>query len=154
MHVPHIVFVGQLPYSTTAEALEAHLRTAGVVGAIKIRLLTDKKSGAFKGLAFAELDDAEDQHKCIQLHHSLLGGRRINVEKSCGGRNKEQRKTKITAQRNEQKEHIAESVDRVLADYESRGVLPHDARAKIGETLMKSLHALPPSSVAKVDRCE
>jgi RNA recognition motif-containing protein len=42
---PHVVFVGQLAYSTTAQAVEEHFREHGVIGDIRVRLLTDKKTG-------------------------------------------------------------------------------------------------------------
>ena len=82
---PHIVFVGQLGFKTTAEALREHLEKGGVAGAIQVRLLTEKGTGKSRGQAFVTLVDAENQYKCLSLHHSKLEGRVINVERSCGG---------------------------------------------------------------------
>lgn len=55
---PHIVFVGQLAFSTTAAGLEEHFRTrGGVEGEMKVRLLTRKGTNPprSKGMAFVEV---------------------------------------------------------------------------------------------------
>lgn len=55
---PHIVFVGQLAFSTTAQALEDHFRKRGEVeGRISVRLLTRKGTNPpkSKGMAFVEV---------------------------------------------------------------------------------------------------
>lgn len=82
---PYVVFISQLPYSVTASEVSQHLEKHGVAGPIHIRLLTHPDTGHSKGVAFADLSDAQQLHKCLTLHHSVLGGRLINVEKSCGG---------------------------------------------------------------------
>ena len=82
---PYVVFISQLPYSITAAEISAHLEKHGVAGPIQVRLLTHPDTGHSKGVAFADLPDAQQLHKCLTLHHSVLGGRLINVEKSCGG---------------------------------------------------------------------
>ena len=82
---PYVVFISQLPYSVTAAEISAHLEKHGVAGPIQVRLLTHSDTGNSKGVAFADLPDAQQLHKCLALHHSVLGGRLINVEKSCGG---------------------------------------------------------------------
>lgn len=82
---PYVVFISQLPYSATAEEISQHLEKHGVEGPIKVRLLTDPATGGSRGMAFADLSDAQQLHKSLALHHSLFGGRLINVEKSCGG---------------------------------------------------------------------
>lgn len=69
------------------------------------------------------LDDAENQYKCLSLHHSKLDGRVINVERSCGGKNVDKRKQKITALRDEQKEVLKSTCDRILQEKIEAGVL-------------------------------
>ncbi len=97
--VPHVVFVGQLGFKTTAEQLRAHLEEGGVTGGVQVRLLTDKKTGKSKGQAFVTLADAERQFKCLALHHTKLDSRVINVERSCGGKNADKRKERISSLR-------------------------------------------------------
>ena len=48
-------------------------------------------------------------HKGLSIHHSVLHGRRLNVEKSCGGRNKEARQW-IASFRDEQAKAVAEKI--------------------------------------------
>lgn len=55
---PHIVFVGQLAFKTTAKALEDHFKTrGGVQGKISVRLLTRKGTSPprSRGMAFVEV---------------------------------------------------------------------------------------------------
>jgi hypothetical protein len=85
---PYIVFIGQLSYEATHDAIDAFLRGKGIEGDVKIRLMTDKKTKKSKGSAFVELEGSREMNKCIALHHSKFQGRRINIERSCGGRNK------------------------------------------------------------------
>lgn len=122
-HVPHVVFVGQLSFKTTAEQLRAHLEQGGVTGAIQVRLLTDKKTRKSKGQAFVTLADAERQFKCLALHHTKLDGRVINVERSCGGKNAGKRKEKIQGLREEQREVLRTTCDRILKEKLEAGLL-------------------------------
>lgn len=94
---PYIVFVGQLAYTTTKEALRKHIQTELssefeiTPETVKIRLLTDAKTKKSRGMAFVELSNPELMYGCLRLHHTLLDGRRLNVERSAGGRKKETR---------------------------------------------------------------
>ncbi|KAI9754440.1 MAG: hypothetical protein M4579_004708 [Chaenotheca gracillima] len=102
-----IVFIGNLPYTTTTDSLMAHFSS---VNPTSIRHITDapngskskkeserqtgKKSsnqkstqeGNSKGFAFLEFDSYERMETCLKtFHHSVLGERRINVELTAGG---------------------------------------------------------------------
>jgi hypothetical protein len=110
--IPYIVFVGQLAYSTNQEDIEDFLREKGIVGEIKVRLQSDKKTGLSKGMAFVELEGPREMNKTIALHRSILGGRRINIERSCGGRNKEGRAKRLRDGRTQQNYTEGEKADR------------------------------------------
>jgi hypothetical protein len=148
--VPHVVFVGNLSYDTTASDLEQHLRsTAALEGAIKVRLRTNAETGQSLGIAFVDLEGARELHQCVSAaHHTALHGRIINVEKSCGGRNKTQRGEKIAAQRTEQRSRAEEAVNRVLMQYEKKGVL--QSVHKWGATLKESVYAHSPAHLSEV----
>ena len=80
-----LVFVGQLAYTATSQALMEHFEAGGVDGVRSVRLLTDKTTGRSRGMAFVQLASADGVQAALRLHHTTLNGRRINVERSCGG---------------------------------------------------------------------
>ncbi|GAA5916397.1 RNA-binding protein [Sporobolomyces salmoneus] len=100
-----IVFVGNLPYKVTAEEIKKHFEPCGE--APQVRILTPKPSStssstppASKGCAFVQFTTATALQSALRLHHSLLSNRKINVELTAGGGgNSEQRKQKISSQR-------------------------------------------------------
>ncbi|CAB9504494.1 RNA recognition motif. (a.k.a. RRM, RBD, or RNP domain) [Seminavis robusta] len=131
---PYIVFVGQLAFTTTAQALLAHIRTelaeSGLFAkdavseeTVKVRLLTDPKTKKSRGMAFVELADPEIMYACLRLHHTLLDGRRLNVERSAGGRKKETRDAKIKQYRQEQEDYLSNVVDTIMAEFFKSGEL-------------------------------
>lgn len=119
-----IVFVGNLPFSTTTAQITSHFRK---LTPTSIRHPTDKATGKSKGYAFLEFDNYSSMKTCLKVyHHSLFdpertsklpdsafdengleivkpgqenrrgSGRRINVELTAGGGGKsEDRKEKI-----------------------------------------------------------
>ncbi|RVD90164.1 uncharacterized protein DFL_001140 [Arthrobotrys flagrans] len=113
-----IVFVGNLPYTTTQATLTAHLSAVKPTG---IRLATFKpgekpKDRGYKpkkptsegprepetickGYAFVEFPDAGRMKSCLNLfHHSEFEGRKINVELTAGGGGKSSdRKERVKA---------------------------------------------------------
>ena len=81
-----IVFIGNLPYTTTTDSLTAHFRT---LLPFRTRHLTAKGTDRSKGYAFLEFDSYDRMETCLKMfHHSLfddgvngeVGKRRINVE--------------------------------------------------------------------------
>jgi hypothetical protein len=145
--IPYVVFVGQLAFKVTVSGLEEHLRGGGVEGSIKVRLNTDAATGKSKGTAFVELEGPREMHKCIGMHHTLLMGRRINVEKTCGGRNKELRSQKIKVQRDAQKVKASEDVDVILKEYEEYTAIKI---RDIDDSTMNRIYACSPSEARDV----
>lgn len=146
--VPYVVFIGQLGYDTTALEIEQFLRFKGIQGGINVRLLTNKEDGSFKGMAFVEVDTAEIMYQCIALHHSFFKGRKINIEKSCGGSNKEKRTEKIQLKKQEQIGKINELTDKVLQSFSAEGVID---LTSIGESFKSKIYFLGPSILSKVN---
>lgn len=148
--VPYVLFVGNLSYDVTAVEIEEHLRAAAALeGPVKVRLRTDPHTKRGLGVAFVEVEGTKELHQCISLgHHSNLRGRVINVEKSCGGRNKEQRGEKIASKRTEQQRRTQEAINTVLVQFEQKGVLQNTH--KWGETLKEMVYAHSPASVTEV----
>ncbi|TYZ64665.1 hypothetical protein PybrP1_006353 [[Pythium] brassicae (nom. inval.)] len=95
------LFVGQLPFNTTEQKLREHFHEAGE---IQVRMLTDKRTKKFKGTAFIEVKDSKALGAALSRHHTLLHGRRINVEMTAsgGGTKSELRRTKIDELRKKQ----------------------------------------------------
>jgi RNA recognition motif-containing protein len=121
---PYVAFVGQLSYQTTADGLFAYLREklgedAVTADTVKVRLLTKKKgnSEVSRGMAFVETSTPELLYSCLSLHHTHLDGRRINVERTAGGRNPLKRKAKIDEFRQDQLSHQREVIHGILRQH-------------------------------------
>ena len=131
---PLIAFVGQLSFETTKDDLMEHIKSQ--LGdtykvsdkTVKIRMLTNEKTKEFRGMAFVEVtDDPEFLYALLKLHHTFLKGRRINIERSAGGKkNSETRKTKLQQFKKEQEEYFAKVVDNILSEYKATGELRED----------------------------
>uniref|UniRef100_M4C6P6 RRM domain-containing protein n=1 Tax=Hyaloperonospora arabidopsidis (strain Emoy2) TaxID=559515 RepID=M4C6P6_HYAAE len=95
------LFVGQLPFRATEGTIRNHFTEAGD---IKLRMLTDKKTKKFRGMAFIEVKDSKALGAALSRHHTLLQGRRINVEltASGGGNKSENRRIKLDDLRKKQ----------------------------------------------------
>lgn len=127
---PYILFVGQLSFEATADTLFDHIKTnledsfQVSKDTVKVRLLTDSKTKRSRGMAFVELSDPEVMYACLKLHHTMLQGRRINVERSAGGgRNSENRKAKISHYRTEQEAFMEKIVTKMMDEYKSQGAI-------------------------------
>jgi RNA recognition motif-containing protein len=132
-HDPYITFIGQLSYDTTREQLFEHIVTQlkddhkVLPKDVKIRILSDPKTKKSKGTAFVEVEDPELLYGLLKLHKTHLNGRRINVERSAGGKkNSEARKTKLAQYKKEQDEYFGEVVDSILSEYRKTGELRED----------------------------
>jgi RNA recognition motif-containing protein len=145
--IPHIVFVGQLDFRATSNDIEEFLRTHGVEGSIKIRMRTSTSTGEFLGSAFVELENAKEMYKAIALHHKPLFGRALNIEKSCGGRNKDSRASRIDQKRAEQLRKVREPSDRVLGEFDSAGVI---SIGSLGDGFKEKLYAVSASTLNEV----
>jgi nucleolar protein 6 len=90
-----IVFLGNLPHLPPAE-LTPLLNSHFPMPPKHIRVPTKKGSNAPQGYAFAEFDSSAALEKALRCHHTVLGGRKINVELTAGGGGKsEQRMGRI-----------------------------------------------------------
>ena len=125
-YVSHTLFVGQLPYDCTKEDIRSHFRDGGVTGDIKIRMLTDRKTKKFRGIAFVEFSSSRQMALGLRLHQSHFGeftpveegkkrpnrwGRIINVERTCGGGGRgAKRKEKLDKLRDIQGQQVMKDV--------------------------------------------
>ena len=127
---PLIAFVGQLSYETSTDDLMEHICSnleddypaSKISKMTKIRLLTDPKTKRSRGMAFVEVTDPDFLYALLKLHQTYLKGRRINVEKSAGGKkHSETRKSKLDHYRKEQSAYFAEVVENILSEYKKNG---------------------------------
>ncbi|MDR0353694.1 MAG: RNA-binding protein [Opitutaceae bacterium] len=75
------LYIGNLPFATTAQELQNLFSQAGGVAAVD--LIFDKFTGRSRGFAFVEMSGAEDAQKAIERFHGYdLGGRNITVNEA------------------------------------------------------------------------
>ncbi|KAG0138483.1 hypothetical protein HOY82DRAFT_476105 [Tuber indicum] len=79
-----IVFIGNLPYTTTHPQLQSHFSS---LQPSSIRLITGKAPPhTCKGFAFLEFTSYDRMKSCLaKYHHSTFLDRKINVELTAGG---------------------------------------------------------------------
>jgi len=154
-----ILFIGNLPYTTTDSSLEAHFEK---LKPFTLRHRTDPKTKKSKGFAFLEFENYDRMKTCIKLyHHSLFdpagsedpspddpdaakkrrkqkGARKINVELTAGGGGKaEHRKEKIKAKNvrlDEQRKRRLDEERKVKEKQRVKNAKSGDSEAKVGKT--------------------
>ena len=107
------IFVGQLPYSSSADDIRRHFKACASDGEINVRLLTKKAAdgGGSRGMAFVELASESAVHTALRMHHSVIAGRRINVERTVGGGGKnDDRARKLSGLRESQGKAMVQTV--------------------------------------------
>lgn len=151
----HILFIGQLSYDTTSDDLLNYLKATGVEGDISVRILTDKETGKSRGAAFIDFFGGKRSLKRIMdLHHTMLKGRRINVEHTSKHHaqnieENEQHALDTKHQRMQQKILDSEKIDNLLREYShlnlgtKGGMIPDDH-------LMNRLYAMTVNEVKEV----
>ncbi|PFH54852.1 hypothetical protein AMATHDRAFT_378 [Amanita thiersii Skay4041] len=103
-HKRFILFVGNLKYTTTTDAIQEHFSSCDPPPVI--RLLTPKpnanakSSTKSKGCAFLEFTHRGALQQALKLHQSKLDGRLINVELTAGGGGKGEVRLKKLQNRN------------------------------------------------------
>ncbi len=126
--IPYILFVGQLSYQTTKDELFNHVKEE--LGkehkitpeTVRVRMLTDPKTKKSRGMAFLETNDPDLMYACLKLHQTNIGDRRINVERSAGGRkDSDTRKAKIKQYREEQERYLSDVVNKLIAGHIASG---------------------------------
>ncbi|KAF4952084.1 hypothetical protein FSARC_12716 [Fusarium sarcochroum] len=113
----HIVFVGNLPFTATAETIQAHFASLNPVG---VRCMSDPKdSKPCRGFAFVEFSKVWHMRTCLdKFHHSEFSDgisypRRINVELTAGGGGKtKQRQDKIKEKNRKLNENRTKRIER------------------------------------------
>lgn len=72
------LYVGNLPFATTAQDLEALFAQAGTVSVVEI--VFDKFTGRSRGFAFVTMGSPADTQSAIdKFNHHEFGGRKISV---------------------------------------------------------------------------
>ena len=75
------LFVGNLPYETMEQDLEALFAEAGQVETVSV--MRDRMTGRARGFAFVEMASDEEAQKAItQLNGHQLGGRALTVNEA------------------------------------------------------------------------
>ena len=75
------LYVGNLPYSVTQQALEETFGQCGTVDSVNV--ITDRDTGQSKGFGFIEMSSDSEAQKAIQeLNGTSLDGREIKVNEA------------------------------------------------------------------------
>ena len=75
------IFVGNLSFGTTEDALRALFEAYGVVE--RVNIVTDRDTGQPRGFGFVEMtNDAEGEKAIAALNGRELGGRDLNVNEA------------------------------------------------------------------------
>ncbi|KAJ4182579.1 hypothetical protein NW755_010346 [Fusarium falciforme] len=100
----HIVFVGNLPFTATADTIQAHFAS---LSPIHVRCMSDPTdSKPCRGFAFVEFAKVWHMRTCLdKFHHSMFEdgvspARRINVELTAGGGGKTKRRQEKIQEKN------------------------------------------------------
>ncbi|KAJ6504383.1 hypothetical protein DFH09DRAFT_1335399 [Mycena vulgaris] len=98
-----ILFVGNLKYTTTAEAVKAHFAACDPPPTVRLRspkAVPGKPVNKSKGCAFVEFSHRNALQQGLKLHQSELEGRKINVELTVGGGGKSDTRLNKLKERN------------------------------------------------------
>ena len=75
------IFVGNLPFDITEQEIRDKFAEIGAVSNVK--MLMDKFSGRFRGIAFVSMDDQAQAEKAVETLNGVdLGGRPMKVDRS------------------------------------------------------------------------
>jgi RNA recognition motif-containing protein len=74
------LYVGNLPWSTTDNELQAMF--AGVGQVVSARVITDRETGRSRGFGFVEMDDAGASRAIAELNGKEMGGRPLRVNEA------------------------------------------------------------------------
>ncbi|KLO20724.1 hypothetical protein SCHPADRAFT_897983 [Schizopora paradoxa] len=96
----YILFVGNLKYTTSKEAISKHFAACDPPPVV--RLLTPKSATPTKskGCAFLEFTHRNALQQALKLHQSEIEGRKINVELTAGGGGKSDKRLEKLKSRN------------------------------------------------------
>jgi RNA recognition motif-containing protein len=75
------LFVGNLPWTTTEEALSQVFAAYGIVD--QVRVITDRDTGRSRGFGFVDMPDTREAEAAIEgLNGTALGGRTLSVSEA------------------------------------------------------------------------
>jgi cold-inducible RNA-binding protein len=75
------IFVGNLSFSATEDAVRQMFETYGTVD--RVSIITDRDTGRSRGFAFVEMSNDEEADSAIRgLNGKQLGGRALNVNEA------------------------------------------------------------------------
>ena len=74
------IYVGNLPWSTTEDEVQALFAEYGKV--LSVKLVSDRETGRARGFGFVEMDDAEAQAAIEALDNHNFGGRTLRVNEA------------------------------------------------------------------------
>lgn len=75
------IFIGNLPYEINEQELTDAFSVYGLVA--RVKMLTDKFSGRFRGMAFVTMDnESEGQAAIDALTGTQMGGRDVKIEQA------------------------------------------------------------------------
>jgi len=75
------IYVGNLPYSTTDEDLQAMFQEFGSVQSAKV--IIDRETHRSKGFGFVEMANSDEANKAIEaLNGNEIGGRQVRVNEA------------------------------------------------------------------------
>ncbi|NXS99688.1 RBM34 protein, partial [Jacana jacana] len=75
------VFLGNLSYDISSDAVREHFSVCG--GVVAVRIVRDRKTGLGKGFGYVLFENTDAVHLALKLNDSALMGRKIRV-KRCG----------------------------------------------------------------------
>lgn len=145
---PLIIFVGQLPFDCTENDLLAFFRSHDIHDpGMKIRLLTNPSTQEFRGMAFVEFSSGYEMNRALQLHHSLFKSRKINIERSCGGKNKDKKKEILQQNRTKQLQDLEITFQQIFSKYEKEKILEEK---ELGREFQEKLMRYSPIYLSQV----
>lgn len=74
------IYVGNLPWSTTQEGVEALFQPFGEV--LSVKLVTDRDTGRARGFGFVEMGDADAAEAITALDGKEFDGRALRINKA------------------------------------------------------------------------
>ncbi|NWS62753.1 RBM34 protein, partial [Chunga burmeisteri] len=84
------VFLGNLSYDISDDAVREHFSDCG--GVVAVRIVRDKKTGLGKGFGYVLFENTDAVHLALKLNETVLRGRKIRVQR-CGEKWKAPRKS-------------------------------------------------------------
>lgn len=75
------IFVGNLSFSSTEDAVRGMFESYGVVD--RVSIITDRETGRSRGFAFVEMSNDEEAERAINAMNGMdFGGRKLNVNEA------------------------------------------------------------------------